>query len=128
VFKTNAWGRVGADFALHPLYIRSHAAITQQYAPDLHICFVPSPALDAYLPLAYAFTGALLCACVPVQYFTNTHTGRQQWLDKLFAGSLIRFVVIPGGRHVWALLAKHTSVWTRVDGKVAATVQLPMLS
>ena len=127
-FRTNSLGGQ-SDFQLHPLHVRSHARMAHEYGADLHVCFVPEAALDAYLPMAYAFTGALLCALVPVTYFTNTHSGREHWLGRLHASSLIRVVGVPAdSSHVWLLLGRTGMVWSRLHCTVTATSYLPTLS
>ena len=126
-FRVNSLG-AGTHYTLHPLHIRSHAHMAQEYAPDLHVCFVPELALDAYLPLAYAFTQSLVCALVPVTYFTVTHTGRSGWLEQLHSSSLVRFVHIPAdSSHVWLLLSRTTGVWNRLHCITAASSHLPLL-
>jgi hypothetical protein len=105
-FRTNALAP-GADFALQPLSIHTHARIKQQYNADLYVCIVPPAALDAYLPLAHAFTTSLVCALVPVTYTTRTHRGRADWLHSVERDFWVSTIPIQGDlHHVWLLLGK----------------------
>jgi hypothetical protein len=124
-FRTNAMGR-GAHYQGDPLSIRTHAGIHHEYPADLYIIHCKAQGLDCILPLAYAFTQALVCALVPASFLLQPTRARAQWLDTLASASLLRYIRVPGDKHaIWLLMAKTTAVWGKVSPATAASIHLP---
>jgi hypothetical protein len=121
-FRTNSLSS-GADYQLPPLHLNTHARIKQQYNADLYVCIVPEAALDAYLPLAYAFAQTMVCALVPLTYLTRTHLGRTRWLRTLSACRCLGCLHIPGdGISMWLLLTKDAASLSAWDSIITTHV------